>query len=124
MSVLTCPVCSGQMREMVREGVTIDTCTQCRGVWLDRGELEKLAGALAGPTASMVAAPALVAAPPQEQGFWQRHQAPPAAYPPQQHVDRRHSYRRDRDDDDDDDRRRHGMHHKPSKLSRLMDFFD
>jgi len=125
MSVLTCPVCSGQMREMVREGVTIDTCTQCRGVWLDRGELEKLAGALAGPTASMLAAPVAAAAPPpQEQGFWQRHQAPPAAYPPQQFAGRSDHYRRDRDDDDDDDHRRRGYHHKPSKLSRLMDFFD
>ena len=124
MSVLTCPVCSGQMREMVREGVTIDTCTQCRGVWLDRGELEKLAGALAGTTASMVAAP--VAAPPREPGFWQRHQAPPAAYPPKQFAARPDHYRRDRDDDDDDDHRRrgYGHGHKSSKLSRLMDFFD
>jgi len=109
------------MREMVREGVTIDTCTQCRGVWLDRGELEKLAGALAG----QVGAPVAAAAPPQEPGFWQRHQAPPAAYPPQQFAGRQDHYRRDRDDDDDDDdHRRRGHYHKPSKLSRLMDFFD
>lgn len=44
MSALTCPVCSGAMRETTREQVTIDTCTQCRGVWLDRGELDKLLG--------------------------------------------------------------------------------
>jgi Zn-finger nucleic acid-binding protein len=114
------------MREMVREGVTIDTCTQCRGVWLDRGELEKLAAALAGQMAAPASAPvAAAAAPVQEPGFWQRHQVPQAAYPPQQqhYADRRDTYRRDRDDDDDDDRRR-GYHHKPSKLSRLMDFFD
>ena len=116
MSVLTCPVCSGEMREMVREGVTIDSCMQCRGVWLDRGELEKLAAAL---TAQM-AAPA---APAQEPGFWQRHQVAPASYPAQQIAGRPDYYRRDRDDDDDDDRRR-GYHRKPSKMSRLMDFFD
>lgn len=45
MSVLICPVCQSPMREVERRGVMIDTCTQCRGVWLDRGELEKLAGA-------------------------------------------------------------------------------
>lgn len=28
--------------ERDREGVTVDTCRSCRGVWLDRGELEKL----------------------------------------------------------------------------------
>jgi hypothetical protein len=28
--------------EREREGVTIDVCQQCRGIWLDRGELERL----------------------------------------------------------------------------------
>jgi uncharacterized protein len=49
MSVLTCPVCRGAMREMNKEGIMIDVCTQCRGVWLDRGELEKLANFMSGP---------------------------------------------------------------------------
>jgi Zn-finger nucleic acid-binding protein len=49
MSVLTCPVCQGAMREMNREGILIDVCTQCRGVWLDRGELEKLAAFMPAP---------------------------------------------------------------------------
>ena len=30
------------MQEITRNGIMIDVCTQCRGVWLDRGELEKL----------------------------------------------------------------------------------
>jgi Zn-finger nucleic acid-binding protein len=30
------------MKIAEREGVEIDYCTQCRGVWLDRGELEKI----------------------------------------------------------------------------------
>ncbi|MBP2159045.1 MULTISPECIES: zf-TFIIB domain-containing protein [Asticcacaulis] len=42
MSAMTCPVCQGSFREVMKEGVLIDVCTQCRGVWLDRGELEKL----------------------------------------------------------------------------------
>ena len=42
MSALICPVCKGSFREVIREGILIDICTQCQGVWLDRGELEKL----------------------------------------------------------------------------------
>jgi Zn-finger nucleic acid-binding protein len=30
------------LRERDRSGIEIDVCPQCRGVWLDRGELEKL----------------------------------------------------------------------------------
>jgi hypothetical protein len=30
------------MREVEKEGVLIDVCPDCKGVWLDRGELEKL----------------------------------------------------------------------------------
>jgi Zn-finger nucleic acid-binding protein len=30
------------MREVEKDGVNIDICPQCKGVWLDRGELEKL----------------------------------------------------------------------------------
>ena len=32
------------MQEISRNGVHVDVCTSCRGVWLDRGELEKLLG--------------------------------------------------------------------------------
>ena len=34
------------MQEVRRNDVMIDVCAQCRGVWLDRGELEKLLGAV------------------------------------------------------------------------------
>jgi Zn-finger nucleic acid-binding protein len=39
---MKCPICDIEMRISEREGVEIDYCPQCRGVWLDRGELEKL----------------------------------------------------------------------------------
>jgi Zn-finger nucleic acid-binding protein len=39
---MTCPKCHGEMRVYERSGVTIDQCTECRGIFLDRGELEKL----------------------------------------------------------------------------------
>ena len=39
---MKCPICDIEMRTADREGVEIDYCSQCRGVWLDRGELEKI----------------------------------------------------------------------------------
>jgi uncharacterized protein len=42
MPLLTCPNDGGGMQEINRNGVLIDVCPTCRGVWLDRGELEKL----------------------------------------------------------------------------------
>jgi Zn-finger nucleic acid-binding protein len=39
---MTCPKCHGDMRTYERSGVTIDQCSECRGIFLDRGELEKL----------------------------------------------------------------------------------
>ena len=42
---LTCPKCQGVMRSYERNGVTIDQCTECRGIFLDRGELDRLVDA-------------------------------------------------------------------------------
>jgi len=39
---LPCPVDGATMVEVERNGVLIDACPRCRGVWLDRGELDKL----------------------------------------------------------------------------------
>ncbi len=39
---LVCPKCRGGMRNYERNGVTIDQCEECRGIFLDRGELERL----------------------------------------------------------------------------------
>lgn len=40
--LVNCPLCKIPMNEMTKSGVLIDVCPQCRGVWLDRGELEKI----------------------------------------------------------------------------------
>ncbi len=37
-----CPVDSTQLRRIERSGVSVDACPSCRGIWLDRGELEKI----------------------------------------------------------------------------------
>lgn len=42
---LTCPKCQGAMNAYERNGVTVDQCSDCRGLFLDRGELERLVDA-------------------------------------------------------------------------------
>ncbi|HTR76058.1 MAG TPA: zf-TFIIB domain-containing protein [Solirubrobacterales bacterium] len=41
---MTCPKCGGEMRTHRRNGVTIEQCRKCHGIFLDRGELEQLIG--------------------------------------------------------------------------------
>jgi uncharacterized protein len=114
--MLNCPVCSTGMTETEKAGVTIDTCPKCRGVWLDRGELEKIGERFAAdrdPSARAFAAK-------EDSG---RDLSRPAADRGQDRYDRPRQYDdRRRDDDDDDDYRRHGE--KKSGVRRFMDFFD
>jgi uncharacterized protein len=42
MVSMRCPSCGGDLVELERSGVRIDACRQCRGVWLDRGELDRI----------------------------------------------------------------------------------
>ena len=39
---LLCPVCKVDLVMTERKDVEIDYCPKCRGVWLDRGELDKI----------------------------------------------------------------------------------
>ena len=39
---MNCPNDGSELRMAERQGVEIDYCPQCRGVWLDRGELDKI----------------------------------------------------------------------------------
>ncbi len=57
MPLLLCPNCAEGMREIERHGVRIDVCPRCRGVWLDRGELEKLLEAAAAGAGDRAATP-------------------------------------------------------------------
>lgn len=40
--VLRCPSCDGAMQEVDKHTVVVDICRDCRGVFLDRGELDRL----------------------------------------------------------------------------------
>ena len=42
MSELLCPTDGTELRRIERTGVHVDACPTCRGVWLDRGELDKI----------------------------------------------------------------------------------
>jgi len=44
-TTLTCPKCGSSMRQYERNRVLVDQCTGCGGLFLDRGELEKLTAA-------------------------------------------------------------------------------
>lgn len=39
---MNCPVCDAHLRTIEKHGVEVDICPDCKGIWLDRGELEKI----------------------------------------------------------------------------------
>jgi Zn-finger nucleic acid-binding protein len=39
---MNCPICNIALQMTDRQGIEIDYCPQCRGIWLDRGELDKI----------------------------------------------------------------------------------
>ena len=84
---MTCPKCHGDMRTYERSGVTVDQCTECRGIFLDRGELEKLFEAEANwnrqQAAPAAAAPAASPPPPPAGGGYVP--PPPPAHGPSHH---------------------------------------
>ncbi len=96
---MKCPVCVESTLLMTeRQGVEIDYCPQCRGVWLDRGELDKLIAR------SLEAAPAPASAAQPASPWW----------------------RPSTDDHHHEDRHRDGHHdrHHGQRKSWLKDLFD
>lgn len=77
---MPCPICKVALVMSERQGVEIDYCPQCRGVWLDRGELDKIIERSAeeiAPAAPPRAAPGYQPEPPrysqQQHGYGQQH---------------------------------------------------
>jgi len=109
---MKCPVCPDSTLLMSdRQGVEIDYCPSCRGVWLDRGELDKLVQL----AANQASAPSPTASPAPAQQY-----APPPAYAQQQHAPQR---RPDFEDSDYGKNYGHGGHYRKKK-SWLSDIFD
>ena len=42
VTAMDCPIDGTQLTMSERQGIEIDYCPKCRGVWLDRGELDKI----------------------------------------------------------------------------------
>ena len=110
---MKCPTCPDAVLVMTdRSGIEIDYCPSCRGVWLDRGELDKIierTTAAAAPAAAVMNGPAPT----------------PASREVSRPLDR--SWKRDDDDDDDDDDRRKYTSdgYKPKKKKSLLgELFD
>ncbi len=99
---MKCPVDDETLVMADRGGVEIDYCPKCRGVWLDRGELDKII------ERSAAAAPVAVAQP-----------APPPL-PPQHHAPQPRPQARH--DDDDDYRQGYRKKRRESFLGELFDF--
>ncbi len=74
---MACPVDGATLVMSERSGIEIDYCPTCRGVWLDRGELDKIIerNAEAGATPPQAQAPQ-PAPPPQQQQPWAQQQQP------------------------------------------------
>jgi uncharacterized protein len=118
---LPCPSCKIDLVMSDRQGVEIDYCPKCRGVWLDRGELDKILER--AETAVPAPRPALSNAVNSSLFGQVAPQPPPQQPPPRAHDGRGYDDRRRyHDDDDDDDRRKHAYGHK--RKSWLSDIFD
>ncbi len=95
---MLCPNDSEVLVMTERNGVEIDYCPKCRGVWLDRGELDKIIER-SGAAPQTGASPFTMSQSPRPQSSGQ--------------------VRRDHDDDDDD---RHGKTRRGGFLGNLFDF--
>lgn len=71
---MLCHACKTPLTMSERSGIEIDYCSTCRGVWLDRGELDKII------ERSAAAAPAPSAPPPPSQP-WSGHPHHGSGYP-------------------------------------------
>jgi hypothetical protein len=98
---LICPKCQGGIRSYERSGITVDQCADCRGIFLDRGELEHLVDA--------------------EQS-WQRRE--PSQFERQRDREIPFPKTFGDGDDDDDDRYRGEGDRKRRKRSFFDDLFD
>ncbi len=104
---MRCPVDGETLVMADRGGVEIDYCPKCRGVWLDRGELDKIIDR----AATVLPAPSAPAPTPH-----------PEAHRPEHYRDEGRFRDRDHDDDDDWKYRKGKRYKRESFLSDIFDF--
>src|SRR3990170_883711 len=79
---MDCPVDGTQLAMSERQGIEIDYCPKCRGVWLDRGELDKIIEKSAAQEMQQHAPAPQAPQPPPHPGYAPAPQAPqPPAHP-------------------------------------------
>jgi Zn-finger nucleic acid-binding protein len=69
VAAMQCPVCQVPLAMSDRQGIEIDYCPQCRGVWLDRGELDKIIERSAPEAPAPAPRQAAPPPPPQQRGY-------------------------------------------------------
>lgn len=111
MPLLMCPNDNAAMQTLERNGVQFDMCPTCRGVWLDRGELEKLMAAAIDEGRASAPQPVPAPAPQQPPQPWSAPQQP---YRDERYRDHGNDGRR-RDDD---------YRYKKKKRDSIFDIFD
>lgn len=135
MAQLLCPKCQNLMQQYERNGVHVDQCTECKGLFLDRGELEHLMKAEAAYYGTAPAGPGgyddavppgrPVAAPRPDDRRYDERRPDDRRYEPR-YEERRYDDDRRNDDRRYDDRRYDDKHHKKRKkggfLEDLLDF--
>ncbi len=95
---MNCPACNVELRMGDRLGIELDYCPQCRGIWLEKGKLDRILEKSAG-------------GPPQ-----------PASPQPERYGERRFGHKDDRGHDYDHEHdHEHGGH---GRKRGFFDFFD
>lgn len=114
---MKCPIDGAELKMTERQGVEIDYCPKCRGVWLDRGELDKIiekaTPAVVLPDPDPVVPPAPPGAP-----------DPVVMQEPRRERDRDRDNRKRRYDGDDDEYRHARRYKKRKRKSILAEIFD
>lgn len=99
MPLITSPIDGSPMKQINRFGIELDVCPTSGGIWLDRGELEKLISLL------------------KEAAHEQDH----IAHAPARHVHASQHHHGYKHDDDDDYKYKYG---KKSPMKKVLDIFD
>jgi uncharacterized protein len=123
--MVVCPRDGASLVEVNKSGVQIDVCPECKGVWLDRGELEKILQITRDLEREFADPPRvqpIVAQPEIRRPDARLEPRPDARLEPRPEYRDSRGYRRDDDDDERDDD--YGKRKRKSGLSKLFDIFD
>lgn len=123
METLTCPKCQGSMRTYERSGITVDQCGECRGIFLDRGELERLVDAEVAFNAPAPAA-AVPSQAPQQPRYEEKRYDNDRRYDDRRYEERKYDGKYDKDRRYDDRSYGNQQYPRKKKKSFFEELFD